>query len=186
MERGNRYSQRPTDVYFYATCLVDLFCPEAGMDAITLLEREGITVHFPEDQTCCGQPAYTSGFAYEARAVALTQMRLFSEDWPVVIPSGSCAGIVRHHYPKLFADEPQLNAKAEALAERERMNTHAPCSHNCPMSTLPCSTMNPNAAVLAEPSRSSTRRFHRQWPATRQTRSRKPVPKLLFRPIAAA
>ena len=52
MERGNRYSQRPTDVYFYATCLVDLFCPEAGMDAITLLEREGITVHFPEDQTC--------------------------------------------------------------------------------------------------------------------------------------
>lgn len=118
MERGKQYSQRPKDVYFYATCLVDLFCPEAGMDAITLLEREGVTVHFPEDQTCCGQPAYTSGFADEARAVALTQMRLFPEDWPVVIPSGSCAGIIRHHYPKLFADDPELKARAEDLAER--------------------------------------------------------------------
>ena len=77
---------RPTDVYFFATCLVDLFCPEAGIDAITLIEREGITVHFPENQTCCGQPAYTSGFADQARAVALTQMQLFPNDWPVVVP----------------------------------------------------------------------------------------------------
>ena len=55
--RADRVTPRPTDVYFFATCVVDQFFPDAGMDAITLLEREGIRVHFPEDQTCCGQPA---------------------------------------------------------------------------------------------------------------------------------
>ncbi|HEX5801920.1 MAG TPA: (Fe-S)-binding protein, partial [Azospira sp.] len=74
MERDYSKTQRPSDVYFFATCLVDLFCPEAGMDAIQLLEREGIRVHFPEDQTCCGQPAYTSGYADQARAVAKVQL----------------------------------------------------------------------------------------------------------------
>ncbi len=88
------------------------------MDAIKLLEREGVTVHFPQDQTCCGQPAYTSGYADEARGVALTQLQLFPNDWPVVVPSGSCAGTLRHHYPKIFADEPLLKAKAQALSER--------------------------------------------------------------------
>jgi L-lactate dehydrogenase complex protein LldE len=116
--QDSRYDSRPTEVYFFATCLVDLFCPEAGMDAIALLEREGITVHFPEGQTCCGQPAYTSGYADEARAVAQAQMKLFPNDWPVVVPSGSCAGMMRHHYPLLFAEQPLLKAKAEALAER--------------------------------------------------------------------
>jgi len=118
MQGTPQSSERPTDVYFFATCLVDLFCPEAGVDAITLLEREGITVHFQENQTCCGQPAYSSGYADEARAVALTQMQLFPEDWPVVIPSGSCAGMMRHHYPKLFADDPLRKAQAEALSGR--------------------------------------------------------------------
>ena len=111
MQREASERLRPTDVYFFATCLVDLFCPEAGIDAITLIESEGITVHFPENQTCCGQPAYTSGFADQARAVALTQMQLFPNDWPVVVPSGSCAGIIRHHYPKLFADDPRSRPK---------------------------------------------------------------------------
>ena len=118
MRRDTSSGPRPKNVYFFATCLVDLFCPEAGMDAIALLEREGLTVHFPENQTCCGQPAYTSGYADAARAVALTQMRLFPNDWPIVVPSGSCAGMMRHHYPRLFADDPQLQAEAEALAER--------------------------------------------------------------------
>ena len=52
---------RPTDVYLFATCLVDVFVPEAGLDAVRLLEREGVTVHFPRRQSCCGQPAYSSG-----------------------------------------------------------------------------------------------------------------------------
>ncbi|MBI2309143.1 MAG: (Fe-S)-binding protein [Rhodocyclales bacterium] len=118
MERDYSKMQRPNDVYFFATCLVDLFCPEAGMDAIQLLEREGIRVHFPENQTCCGQPAYTSGYADEARAVAKVQLDLFPNDWPVVVPSGSCAGMMRHHYPTLFAGDAALQAKAEALSAR--------------------------------------------------------------------
>lgn len=118
MHRDIPDGPRPTDVYFFATCLVDLFCPEAGMDAITLLEREGIRVHFPESQTCCGQPAYTSGYAEQARAVARTQIDLFPQDWPVIVPSGSCAGMMRHHYPKLFAGDSVLQPRAEALAER--------------------------------------------------------------------
>jgi L-lactate dehydrogenase complex protein LldE len=118
MQRNLPAGPRPKDVYFFATCLVDLFCPEAGMDAIQLLEREGIRVHFPENQTCCGQPAYTSGYADEARAVARAQLDLFPENWPVVVPSGSCGGMMRHHYPKLFAEDAALKAKAENLAER--------------------------------------------------------------------
>ena len=92
-----------TDVSFFCTCLVDLFVPEAGLDAVALLERCGVRVHFPEAQTCCGQPAYTSGQPDEARAVARQQLGLFPQPWPIVLPSGSCAGMIRHHYPSLFA-----------------------------------------------------------------------------------
>ncbi|MCP5269054.1 MAG: (Fe-S)-binding protein [Zoogloeaceae bacterium] len=118
MQRNIPDGPRPTDIYFFATCLVDLFCPEAGMDAIQILEREGIRVHFPENQTCCGQPAYTSGYADEARLVAAKQLDLFPEDWPVVVPSGSCAGMMFHHYPKLFAEDPVRKAQADALSGR--------------------------------------------------------------------
>lgn len=115
---GRRYPDKPAQVYLFGTCLIDLFCPEAGMDTVRLLEREGIAVHFPADQTCCGQPAHSSGFPAQSRAVARAQLRLFPEPWPVVVPSGSCAGMMRHHYPELFADDPSLLAEAEALAER--------------------------------------------------------------------
>jgi len=111
-------SQRPADVYFFATCVVDQFFPGAGLDAITLLEHQGIRVHFPEEQTCCGQPAYTSGFPDEARKVAAQQLTLFPENWPVVVPSGSCAGMMKHHYPTLFAKDPARLAQAEALSGR--------------------------------------------------------------------
>ncbi|OHC63933.1 MAG: oxidoreductase [Rhodocyclales bacterium GWA2_65_19] len=112
------YPVKPADVYLFATCLVDQFAPEAGMDTIRLLEREGITVHFPERQTCCGQPAYTSGYPDEARAVARLQLGLFPQPWPVVVPSGSCAAMMRHEYPKLFADDPMQLAKAVELSDR--------------------------------------------------------------------
>ena len=118
MSEQAKSGQVPADVYFFATCVVDQFFPGAGMDAITLLEREGIRVHFPEEQTCCGQPAYTSGFPDEARKVAALQLTLFPEDWPVVVPSGSCAGMMKHHYPTLFAADPLRKAQAEALSAR--------------------------------------------------------------------
>ena len=109
--------QSCTDVYFFCTCLVDLFVPEAGLDAVTLLERVGVRVHFPEEQTCCGQPAYTSGQPEEARAVARQQLGLFQQPWPIVLPSGSCAGMIRHHYPTLFAGTPDHD-RAKAVAQR--------------------------------------------------------------------
>lgn len=105
------------DVYFFCTCLVDLFVPEAGLDAVTLLEKSGVRVHFPEEQTCCGQPAYTSGQPDEARAVARQQLGLFPQPWPIILPSGSCAGMMRHHYPTLFAGTGDL-ARAESVASR--------------------------------------------------------------------
>jgi L-lactate dehydrogenase complex protein LldE len=105
-------------VYLFATCLVDQFAPQAGLDTVQLLEREGITVHFPEQQTCCGQPAHSSGFPDEARAVAAHQLGLFPEPWPIVVPSGSCAGMMRHHYPQLFAGDPVLRARAQDVSER--------------------------------------------------------------------
>jgi L-lactate dehydrogenase complex protein LldE len=111
-------ADRPTDVYLFATCLVDLFVPEAGLDAVRLLEREGLTVHFPHKQSCCGQPAYSSGNPEQARAVARAQLDLFSEPWPIVVPSGSCAGMMRHHWPRLFADEPALEQQAHRVGER--------------------------------------------------------------------
>ena len=116
---GHRlYPPKPSDVYLFATCLIDQFTPEAGLDTVNLLEREGIRVHYLEQQTCCGQPAHSSGFPDEARAVALQQLNLFTENWPVVVPSGSCGGMIRHHYPHLFRADPALHAKAMALAER--------------------------------------------------------------------
>ncbi len=109
---------KPTQVYLFGTCVVDVFFPEAGMDAIHLLEREGIRVDFPQGQSCCGQPAYTSGYTEQAREVARSQLKLFENDWPVVVTSGSCAGMFREHYPDLFKDEPEMLAKVKHLAER--------------------------------------------------------------------
>ena len=112
------YPCKPDNVYLFATCLVDQFAPEVGLDTVKLLEREGITVHVPEQQTCCGQPAYTSGYPNEARAVARRQLDIFPEPWPVVVPSGSCAAMIRHHYPKLFAQDMPLLTKARELSAR--------------------------------------------------------------------
>ncbi|MGO4578400.1 (Fe-S)-binding protein [Cupriavidus sp. 2TAF22] len=113
-----RYPPTPAQAYLFATCLVDLFVPQAGLDAVRLLEREGLTVHFPRGQSCCGQPAYSSGNPEQARKVALAQLDLFAQPWPVVVPSGSCAGMMRHHWPQLFADDPVAGPKARELAER--------------------------------------------------------------------
>lgn len=108
----------PQQVYLFGTCLVDLFVPQAGLDAVRLLEREGLTVHFPRGQSCCGQPAYSSGNPEQARKVARAQLDLFREPWPIIIPSGSCAGMMRHHWPTLFADDPEASALANDIAGR--------------------------------------------------------------------
>ena len=111
------YPAKPDKVYFFGTCLVDVFYPGAGLAGIRLLEREGIEVIFPQGQTCCGQPAYTSGYHDEARAVAAAQLDLFPGDWPIVVPSGSCGGMMRRHYPDLFRGTPQSD-RAQNVAGR--------------------------------------------------------------------
>lgn len=108
---------KPSVVYFFGTCLIDLIFPRAGLSAMRLLRREGIRVLYPQGQTCCGQPAYNSGFRDEARAVASAQLDAFPDDIPVVVPSASCAGMFRVHYPLLFDGAPE-EARALALSER--------------------------------------------------------------------
>ena len=108
---------RPDKVYFFGTCLIDLCYPQAGLAGIELLQREGIQVIFPQGQSCCGQPAFNSGFPAEARAVARQQLKCFSKDYPIVVPSGSCAGMLKHHYPELFVGEPEAE-EARRFADR--------------------------------------------------------------------
>ena len=108
---------QPTAVYFFGTCLVDTFYPKAGLAAIRLLEKFGMTVIYPPAQSCCGQPAYNSGFPDEARAVAKKQIGLFPKPIPIIVPSGSCAGMMKYHYPELFADGSDA-AAAQSFADR--------------------------------------------------------------------
>jgi len=108
---------KPSRAYFFSTCLVEAFYPDAGLAAMRLIEREGVRVVFPAGQSCCGQPAYNSGFPDEARAVARRQIQAFSENIPIVVPSGSCAGMMKHHYPALFAGDRDL-PQAQAFAGR--------------------------------------------------------------------
>ena len=108
---------KPDTIYFFGTCLIDLMYPQAGVSAIQLIQREGVKVIFPQAQTCCGQPAWNSGYRDEARAVARTQIALFPKPIPIVIPSGSCAGMMKVQYPELFAGQPDA-AQALAVAGR--------------------------------------------------------------------
>jgi len=109
---------RPVTVGLFVTCLVDLMRPAVGFAAIKLLEAAGCRVVVPESQTCCGQPAYNSGDATDARAIALQVIDAFAGVDYVVAPSGSCAAMIRVHYPRLFKDDPLSMAAAEELAGR--------------------------------------------------------------------
>ncbi|OEE68342.1 oxidoreductase [Enterovibrio norvegicus FF-33] len=117
MQPARIYPAKPAKVYLYATCLVDMFDPDTGIDAISVLEQQSIEVVFVDKQTCCGQPAYSSGYTQESRDVAQHQMSLFQEPIPIVILSGSCGGMMVHHYPKLFAGHP-IEQQALAFSQR--------------------------------------------------------------------
>ena len=103
-------------VALFVTCLVDLYRPTVGFAAIALLEQAGCLVEVPRAQTCCGQPAYNAGDRATARDLALGLLEAFSGYDYVVAPSGSCAGMLRTHLPHLFDDDPNLRARADALA----------------------------------------------------------------------
>ncbi len=105
-------------VALFVTCLVDLFRPSVGFAALKLLEDAGCTVYVPETQTCCGQPAYNSGARAEAQAIARQVIETFSDFDAVVAPSGSCTGMISHHYTALFEGDAEWGPKAEALSAK--------------------------------------------------------------------
>ncbi|QTL02739.1 (Fe-S)-binding protein [Aquabacter sp. L1I39] len=110
-------SGRPARVGLFVTCLVDTLRPSVGFAAAHLVERAGCEVDVPA-QTCCGQPAFNSGDRVTARALAEALIRAFETFDYVVVPSGSCAGMIRTHYPELFAGEPDWMPRVERFCAR--------------------------------------------------------------------
>lgn len=106
-------------VQLFATCLVETIRPQAGLAVVTVLERLGYEVEYPTAQTCCGQPAFNGGAWGEAAPMARFTVDVLSKsDAPVVVPSGSCADMIVHHYPELLVDDPVYLPRAQALAAR--------------------------------------------------------------------
>ena len=102
-------------VSLFVTCIVDQLFPRVGMAMAEVLERIGWQVDFPEAQTCCGQPAFNSGYRAEARQVAAHCLSVFRQAEYVVVPSGSCASMIAHHYAELFVKDAALREAAHAL-----------------------------------------------------------------------
>ena len=105
-------------VGLFATCLVDLVRPSVGFATVKLLSDAGCRVEVPAAQTCCGQPAYNSGDSADTRAIARQVIETFEGFDYVVVPSGSCGGMIAHHYPALFKDDPKWGPRADALAAK--------------------------------------------------------------------
>lgn len=108
---GNRVS-------LFVTCMVDQLFPKVGMAMADVLERLGYQVDFPEDQTCCGQPAFNSGYRAEARTVARHFLDTFEKSETIVVPSGSCTAMIVHHFAELFHKEPDSLERVHALEKR--------------------------------------------------------------------
>jgi L-lactate dehydrogenase complex protein LldE len=113
----------PKRVALFVTCMVDMIYPEVGLATVELLERQGVEVVFPAEQTCCGQPAFNAGFWDEARPLARRFVDIFEplvrskQVDAVVAPSGSCVTMTSHFYSLLLEDDPAYRARAEFLAQ---------------------------------------------------------------------
>lgn len=121
LQTHNQPRQQPKikTVQLFVTCLVDNFFPDVGFAVVEILERLGLTVEFPQAQTCCGQPAFNGGFWDDARAMARHTLDVLSgSSAPIVVPSGSCADMIIHHYPEILAGDPAYAAKASEVAGR--------------------------------------------------------------------
>ena len=122
------YNEAMPTVQLFVTCLVDTFYPETAEAIVSILHRLGVDVDFPSAQTCCGQPQFNAGLRADARQMAEHMIETFEENLAkvsepsqgchIVTPSGSCAHMIRHNYPELFAKEPDWLARAQALAKR--------------------------------------------------------------------
>jgi L-lactate dehydrogenase complex protein LldE len=108
-----------TRVQLFITCLVDSFYPQTGEAIVDIFRRLNIDVDFAREQTCCGQPSFNAGLRAEARPMAEHMIRTFEKTTgEIVMPSGSCAHMIKHNYPELFADDPVWLPRAQALGKR--------------------------------------------------------------------
>lgn len=135
-------------VYFFATCLGSIAYSNTCVNAIKLLQKEGVEVIFKKDQTCCGQPSYNSGYYEDSRKVAMFNIKLFDKPYPIVVPSGSCAGMMKVDYLELFENDPnyamvkdfssriyelsdflykELKVKYEDKGEKTKVTWHSNC-----------------------------------------------------------
>ena len=105
-------------VSLFVTCVVDQLFPKVGLAMADILEELGYQVDFPEAQTCCGQPAFNSGYRSEACLVARHFLRVFENAEHIVVPSGSCTSMITRHFAELFHKEPEMRRAAETLAPR--------------------------------------------------------------------
>ena len=111
-----RPSPKYKPVSLFVTCIVDMIYPGTGVSVVEILEHLGVEVRFPLNQTCCGQPAFNSGFRDDAKTVAKQFLTAFAGAEVIVTPSGSCGSMVRHYYPELFADDPEWRDRANWAA----------------------------------------------------------------------
>lgn len=119
MPENTTATPRPDRVTLFASCMVDQLAPDVGESTVEVLEYLGVTVDFLDDQTCCGQPAFNSGFRSEAYPVAERFIDLFEKvDGPIVVPSGSCAAMVRNYYGDLFRGNAELVDRAKRVGDR--------------------------------------------------------------------
>jgi L-lactate dehydrogenase complex protein LldE len=106
-------------VQLFITCMLDALYPEIGEAVVRVLENAGATVEFQYDQTCCGQPAFNAGLRNEARGIAENIIKVFEKSkGAIVVPSGSCAAMLRYNYPVLFENDKEWAARARALSTR--------------------------------------------------------------------
>ncbi|MBK8020418.1 MAG: (Fe-S)-binding protein [Chloroflexi bacterium] len=112
MSEDLRPSPKYKPVSLFVTCIVDMIYPHTGVSVVEILDHLGVEVRFPLNQTCCGQPAFNSGFQEDARTVARQFLNAFRDAEVIVTPSGSCASMVRHYYPDLFKDDPAWHERA--------------------------------------------------------------------------
>ena len=108
----------PVRASLFVTCIIDQIYPEVGESTVNVLKWLGVDLDFPAAQTCCGQPAFNAGFWSDAKPLARRTIELFQNDEYVVVPSGSCASMMRVFYDELFHDEPVLKARIASLAKR--------------------------------------------------------------------
>lgn len=111
-----RPSPKNKPVSLFVTCIVDMIYPNTGMSVVKILEYLDIAVDFPMAQTCCGQPAFNSGYRDEARAVVKQFLRAFQNAEVIVTPSGSCSAMIRHEYPGLFEEGSSWHQLAQHVA----------------------------------------------------------------------